>query len=137
MLPLFARACPSGDTESCGGARSAFGGKVRSWCTFNEPGVYTFSGYCMGGFPPGRVLALRTAGRVLKHMLIAHADAYRLIKSMPGAGSSVVSRAGRGRAGGWWDLGACYYARHARHCLPAHQGRARCGGGIACQSRVT
>ena len=63
----------------------AFGGKVRSWCTFNEPGVYTFSGYCMGGFPPAKVMRLRTAGRVLKHMLIAHTDAYRLIKAMPGA----------------------------------------------------
>ncbi len=64
---------------------------MRSWCTFNEPGVYTFSGYCMGGFPPGRALRLRTAGRVLKHMLIAHADAYRLIKAMPGAGPSGVA----------------------------------------------
>lgn len=62
-----------------------FGGKVRSWCTFNEPGVYTFSGYCMGGFPPAKAMHLRTAGRVLKHMLIAHTDAYRLIKGMPGA----------------------------------------------------
>ena len=62
-----------------------FGGKVRSWCTFNEPGVYTFSGYCMGGFPPAKAMHLRTAGRVLKHMLIAHTDAYRLIKGLPGA----------------------------------------------------
>ena len=60
---------------------------MQSWCTFNEPGVYTFSGYCMGGFPPAKAMHLRTAGRVLKHMLIAHTDAYRLIKSMPGARS--------------------------------------------------
>ena len=74
-----------GSKRACDCASREFGGKVRSWCTFNEPGVYTFSGYCMGGFPPAKAMHLRTAGRVLKHMLIAHTDAYRLIKGMPGA----------------------------------------------------
>ena len=63
----------------------SFGSKIVSWCTFNEPGVYTFSGYCMGSFPPGKHLHFGLAGKVLKHMLIAHTEAYKLIKSMPGA----------------------------------------------------
>ncbi|KAK9824973.1 hypothetical protein WJX81_001475 [Elliptochloris bilobata] len=96
----------------CRLAFQEFGGKVSSWCTFNEPGVYTFSGYCMGGFPPAKAMHLRTAGRVLKHMLIAHTDAYRLIKGMPGGERAQVGivhnwmpyEAKRSRAGRfvWW-----------------------------------
>lgn len=29
----------------------SFGTRVRNWNTFNEPGVYTFSGYFFGSFP--------------------------------------------------------------------------------------
>ena len=57
---------------------------MRSWSTFNEPGVFAFSGYVFGSFPPGRFMATRTAGLVVKHMLIAHTEAYNLIKSLPG-----------------------------------------------------
>ena len=69
---------------SVGSVGRSFGSKITSWCTFNEPGVYTFSGYCMGSFPPGKHLHFGLAGRVLKHMLICHTEAYKLIKSMPG-----------------------------------------------------
>jgi hypothetical protein len=47
--------------------------------------VYTFSGYFFGSFPPGKFFATRVAGLVVKHMLIAHERAYKLIKSLPGA----------------------------------------------------
>ena len=46
--------------------------------------MYTFSGYCMGSFPPGKHLHFGLAGKVLKHMLICHSEAYKLIKSLPG-----------------------------------------------------
>jgi beta-glucosidase len=65
--------------------RRSFGPRIRNWCTFNEPGVYTFSGYFFGSFPPGKFFATRVAGLVVKHMLIAHERAYKLIKSLPGA----------------------------------------------------
>lgn len=65
--------------------RRSFGPRIRNWCTFNEPGVYTFSGYFFGSFPPGKFFATRIAGLVVKHMLIAHERAYKLIKSLPGA----------------------------------------------------
>jgi len=59
-----------------------FGSKVSSWCTFNEPGVYVSSGYCSGVFPPGKVLALGTAGAVLLRMLRAHTAAYRAVHAL-------------------------------------------------------
>ena len=46
--------------------------------------MYTFSGYCMGSFPPGKHFHFGLAGRVLKHMMICHSEAYKLIKSLPG-----------------------------------------------------
>ena len=62
-----------------------FGPRIRNWSTFNEPGVFAFSGYVFGSFPPGKFLATQLAGLVVKHMLIAHDKAYHLIKSLPGA----------------------------------------------------
>ena len=68
-----------------------FGADITSWATFNEPGVYTFSGYCMGSFPPGKHFHFGLAGRVMKHMMICHAEAYNLIKSLPGKPISATS----------------------------------------------
>ncbi|MGC9347415.1 MAG: glycoside hydrolase family 1 protein [Anaerolineae bacterium] len=51
---------------------------VDLWCTINEPNVYASMGYVMGTFPPG-VTDIKTAAVVLRHMLIAHAQAYRVI----------------------------------------------------------
>ena len=68
--------------------RREFGPRIRNWSTFNEPGVFAFSGYILGSFPPGRFLATQLAGLVVKHMLIAHDKAYHLIKSLPGASES-------------------------------------------------
>lgn len=61
-----------------------FGSEITSWATFNEPGVYIFSGYCMGSFPPGKHFRFGLAGRVLRHMMICHSEAYNLMKSLPG-----------------------------------------------------
>ena len=46
--------------------------------------MYTFSGYCMGSFPPGKHFHFGLAGRVMKHMMICHSEAYKLIKGLPG-----------------------------------------------------
>ncbi len=51
---------------------------AKLWCTINEPNVYATSGYVLGDFPPG-VHDLGTAATVLRHMLRAHAAAYRTI----------------------------------------------------------
>ena len=48
------------------------------WCTINEPNVYASLGYITGEFPPG-ARELGQAAVVLRHMLRAHAAAYRVI----------------------------------------------------------
>ncbi len=52
---------------------------VTLWCTFNEPNVYATMGYVLGDFPPGRSGDVQAAGRVLLHMVRAHAAAYAAI----------------------------------------------------------
>lgn len=55
------------------------------WCTLNEPNVYAFLGYMEGTWPPGRS-DMGAAMRVLRHMLLGHAAAYREIHALqPGA----------------------------------------------------
>ncbi|MCU0521016.1 MAG: glycoside hydrolase family 1 protein [Anaerolineae bacterium] len=51
------------------------------WCTINEPNVYATSGYVLGSFPPG-VRNPGTAATILRHMLRAHASAYRAIHNL-------------------------------------------------------
>jgi beta-glucosidase len=53
---------------------------VRYWITINEPNVIAALGYLFGVFPPG-VQSFSRCGRVLKQFLLAHARAYRVIKS--------------------------------------------------------
>jgi beta-glucosidase len=48
------------------------------WVTINEPGVYAFSGWCTGEFPPGKA-DLALTGTVLEHVLLAHARAYHTL----------------------------------------------------------
>ncbi len=48
------------------------------WCTINEPNVYGYMGYVEGVFPPG-ASDFGAAMRVIRHLLIAHAAAYREI----------------------------------------------------------
>jgi beta-glucosidase len=56
----------------------ALGDSARIWCTINEPNVYAALGYILGDFPPGET-SLRPATVVLRHMIRAHAAAYRTI----------------------------------------------------------
>jgi len=48
---------------------------------FTEPNVYATLGYVLGMFPPG-LRDLKLAARVLRHMLLAHGAAYRVIHQL-------------------------------------------------------
>jgi len=57
------------------------GSKVKLWCTINEPSVYAFNGYFIGGFPPAEK-NLPKAAVVFKNLLRAHTAAYTCIKKI-------------------------------------------------------
>jgi beta-glucosidase len=48
------------------------------WVTINEPNVFTFNGWLLGAFPPGK-RDLKAVGRVYVNLLKAHALAYHAI----------------------------------------------------------
>ena len=48
------------------------------WCTINEPNVYAYQGYLAGIWPPGKS-SFGTAMTVIRHLLLGHARAYRVI----------------------------------------------------------
>lgn len=52
---------------------------VKLWCTINEPGVYAFMSYFLGGFPPHARSLYRTV-HVLKNLMIAHTRLYKSLK---------------------------------------------------------
>lgn len=52
---------------------------VKRWCSINEPAVEAFSGYLYGQFPPHQHLQFTKAARVLKHLLLAHMQAYEAV----------------------------------------------------------
>ncbi|MBN1798835.1 MAG: glycoside hydrolase family 1 protein [Spirochaetales bacterium] len=54
---------------------------IELWITINEPVVYAFESYIAGIWPPGK-RDFKAAMRVLKHMLLAHAEAYHAIHSV-------------------------------------------------------
>lgn len=58
-----------------------FGKEVRYWVTLNEPLVYVYQGYIAGVWPPG-VKNFEKALRVIRHQLLAHARAYRIIHTV-------------------------------------------------------
>jgi beta-glucosidase len=63
----------------------ALGEHCNLWCTINEPNVYGYLGYLDGVWPPGKS-DQKAAFCVMRHMLLAHADAYREIHEVqPGA----------------------------------------------------
>lgn len=51
------------------------------WCTINEPNVYGYLGYLEGTFPPGHS-GFKEAMYVIRHLLMAHAAAYREIHAV-------------------------------------------------------
>jgi beta-glucosidase len=59
------------------------GDLVSLWCTINEPNVYTALGYLLGEHSPGEH-SLFLYFRVLRHLLQAHAAAYRTIHATDG-----------------------------------------------------
>lgn len=60
------------------------GDLVTLWCTINEPNVYAALGYLLGEHAPGK-RSLLLYFRVLKHLLQAHAAAYRIIHTLDGS----------------------------------------------------
>ncbi|HDQ73455.1 MAG TPA: glycoside hydrolase family 1 protein [Chloroflexi bacterium] len=59
----------------------ALGQYCDMWCTINEPNVYGYMGYLEGAFPPGKA-DLGVGFRVIRHLLRAHAAAYREIHAI-------------------------------------------------------
>jgi len=51
------------------------------WVTINEPDVFVYSAYVDGVFPPGKK-DLKTAMKVMQHMVRAHARAYHVIHDL-------------------------------------------------------
>jgi len=51
------------------------------WVTINEPNVFVFSAFIEGVFPPGKK-DLKTAMKVMRHMIQAHARAYAVIREL-------------------------------------------------------
>ncbi len=58
-----------------------FSNRIALWTIFNEPGIYAFSAYVRGVFPPGARDSL-LAGEVLKNLWIAHAVTYKALKKI-------------------------------------------------------
>lgn len=67
-----------------------FGARIKLWATFNEINCFTFLAYMGSAFPPGRLLQMRTAGKVICHMLRAHVAAYRAIRALPDSGHALI-----------------------------------------------
>lgn len=59
------------------------GDLVTLWCTLNEPNIYALMGYLAGIHAPGKK-SPRLFGRVWRHLLLAHAAAYRVIHALQG-----------------------------------------------------
>jgi beta-glucosidase len=57
--------------------------QVSLWCTINEPNVYSALAYLFGEYAPGEE-SLLLYFRVLRHLLQAHAAAYRVIHALNG-----------------------------------------------------
>jgi beta-glucosidase len=51
------------------------------WVTINEPNVFAFSAFIEGVFPPGKK-DIKTALRVMQHMIQAHTRAYTIIHDL-------------------------------------------------------
>lgn len=60
---------------------SHFKDDVDLWCTFNEPNLYSFTGYAIGRHPPGKQ-DWNLAATVLKNIFKAHIRIYKNLKSI-------------------------------------------------------
>jgi beta-glucosidase len=61
----------------------AMEGRVKYWCTLNEPAVFVIAAYFDGHFPPGKQDP-KLAAEVLKNMYVAHVKVYEKLKALPG-----------------------------------------------------
>ncbi|HRF47402.1 MAG TPA: GH1 family beta-glucosidase [Anaerolineales bacterium] len=59
----------------------ALGDRVKHWATFNEPWVFTWSGYALGEDAPGLKLGARGALAATHHALLAHGITLPLIRA--------------------------------------------------------
>ena len=93
---------------------------VDHWVTVNEPSVYALMGWYRGEFPPGKKEA-GLAVRVLEHLLLAHAAAYRAIHELDredASGDGVPCKAGLAKnvivfePQRWWHAADVLLARH-------------------------
>jgi beta-glucosidase len=62
--------------------------RVSLWVTINEPNVFVTSGYFNTVFPPGKSNP-KLAGQVLKNMLKAHVEVYRVLKPSEGGTTNI------------------------------------------------
>jgi beta-glucosidase len=84
--PLWLRACGAWETDAVVPRLERFAARVVEelgdlcdfWITFNEPMVYTYTGYVNGKWPPGKS-DFGLAMHVLTNVLRGHAAAYRAI----------------------------------------------------------
>ena len=58
-----------------------FNGRVKKWCTINEPEVFSIMGYFMNMFPPGKRSVFK-AIKVMKNVMIAHGQVYHALKEI-------------------------------------------------------
>jgi beta-glucosidase len=99
-------------------------GRVRIWCTINEPAVYAVGGYITGEFPP----AIRNpmqAARVLANLLRAHALIYSTCKGRwPDAQIGLPVNIFLYEPASWWNpldrLAAYVASRNFTHALLAY-----------------
>ena len=60
----------------------AFGDRVKKWATFNEPWSIAQNGYIAGNFPPNETFQIAKAIQIEHNLMVAHARALSLYKSM-------------------------------------------------------
>lgn len=60
----------------------AFGDRVTKWATFNEPWSIAQNGYIAGNFPPNKQFDIVSAIQIEHNLMVAHARALNLYKSM-------------------------------------------------------
>jgi len=59
-----------------------FGDRVKKWATFNEPWSIAQNGYIAGNFPPNETFQIGKAIQIEHNLMVAHAKAVNLYKSM-------------------------------------------------------
>ena len=104
---------------------SVLQGKVKLWCTINEPTVIMLMGYMLGEFTPGKT-DFYLAGVVLRNLLQAHCAVYETLKAQPGgkeAQIGIVHAALKFVPRRWWnpiEAIPCAYFTHVKYDAILH-----------------